>query len=495
MGMNWVGVGSVYLLVGLILGTLRSCNGGISSIYARTNGISADMPLNSDVFALPPGYNAPQQVHITQGDHEGKGVIISWVTPNEPGSSEVTYWAENSDIKKHAVGTVVTYKYYNYSSPYIHHCTIKNLQYDTKYFYEVGIGNVTRQFWFTTPPAVGPDVPYTFGLIGITTITINVDPSTHLTEILFANRYLSTGDLGQTFDSNRTLTHYESNPAKGNAVLFVGDLSYADAYPMHDNNRWDSWGRFVERNVAYQPWIWSAGNHEIDFLPEYGEGEPFKPYTHRYYVPYKSSGSTSPLWYSIKRASAYIIVMSSYSAYGMYTPQYKWLMSELPKVNRSETPWLIVVMHCPLYSTYVHHYMEGETMRVMYEQYFVQYKVDVVFSGHVHAYERTERVSNIAYDIENGRCSPRNDKFAPVYITIGDGGNQEGLLYDMVDPQPGYSAYREPSYGHGIFDIKNKTHAYFGWHRNQDGYAVEGDSLWFENLHWKSLQDSSSASL
>ncbi|KAJ0776968.1 putative metallo-dependent phosphatase, purple acid phosphatase [Helianthus annuus] len=131
------------------------------------------------------------------------------------------------------------------------------------------------------------------------------------------------GDLGQTFDSNRTLTHYESNPIKGQTVLFVGDLSYADKYPLHDKNRWDTWGRF-------------------------GEGEPFKPYTHRYFVPYEASGSTSPLWYSIKRASAYIIVLSSYSAYGKSTPQYKWLTKELPKVNRSETPWLIVVMHCPL---------------------------------------------------------------------------------------------------------------------------------------------------
>lgn len=51
-------------------------------------------------------------------------------------------------------------------------------------------------------------------------------------------------------------------------MLFVGDLSYADNYLNHDNRRWDSWARFVERSVAYQPWIWTAGNHEIDFAPE-----------------------------------------------------------------------------------------------------------------------------------------------------------------------------------------------------------------------------------
>jgi hypothetical protein len=145
-------------------------------------------------------------------------------------------------------------------------------------------------------------------------------------------------------------------------VLFVGDLSYADNYPYHDNVRWDTWARFVERNVAYQPWIWTAGNHEIDFAPELvcsiilyiisyaicfngrvgssksrystramlwalkcsfscihlqGETKPFKPFSHRYPTPYKASGSTAPYWYSIKRASAYIIVLASYSAYGM----------------------------------------------------------------------------------------------------------------------------------------------------------------------------------
>ncbi|KAK6245482.1 hypothetical protein SCA6_008572 [Theobroma cacao] len=470
---------ALVIAVGLIFSVAEVCNGGKTSSFVRNDQLSHDMPLDSDVFRIPPGYNAPQQVHITQGDHLGKGVIVSWVTPDEPGSNLVLYWAENSELKHQAEGIVLTYKYFNYTSGYIHHCTITNLESDTKYYYEVGIGNTSREFWFRTPPEVGPDVPYTFGLIG---------------------------DLGQTHDSNRTLTHYELNPAKGQTLLFVGDLSYADAYPYYDNSRWDTWGRFIERNAAYQPWIWTAGNHEIDILPEIGERIPFKSYLHRYHVPYKASGSTSPLWYSIKRASAHIIVMSSYSAYdegiwnflndllkmfiaAIYTPQYKWLQKEFQKVNRTETPWLIVLMHCPFYSSYVHHYMEGESMRVIYEPWFVQHKVDVVFAGHVHAYERSDRISNIAYNVVNGLCTPISDLSAPVYITIGDGGNLEGLVTEMTEPQPSYSAFREASFGHGIFDIKNRTHAHFSWHRNQDGYAVEADSLWFHNRYWSVSED------
>ncbi|KAH7678036.1 Acid phosphatase protein [Dioscorea alata] len=435
--------------------TLR-CNGGITSSFTRKPHPSIDMPFGSDVFKAPPGFNAPQQVHITQGDYEGKSVIVSWVTAKKTGSNLVLYGKANDKHKLSALAKVTTYKFYNYTSGFIHHCTLNDLEYNTKYFYEIGSEDSSRQFSFFTPPEVGPDVPYTFGLIG---------------------------DLGQTYDSNQTLEHYHSNP-KGQAVLFIGDLSYADHYPLHDNRRWDSWGRFTERSAAYQPWIWCAGNHEMDFAPEIGETTLFKPYMHRYPVPYKASGSTSPLWYAIKRASAHIIVLSSYSAFGTYTPQYEWLQTELTKVDRTKTPWLIVIVHSPLYNTNNYHYMEGEGMRVMFESWFVENKVDVVLSGHVHSYERMERVSNIAYNISNKECTPVKSEDAPVYLNLGDGGNIEGSAAEFIQPQPSYSAFREASFGHGTLEIKNRTHAFYSWHRNEDGVRTVADSVWFYNRYY-----------
>ncbi|GAB4844456.1 Purple acid phosphatase 25 [Ancistrocladus abbreviatus] len=458
----------MWLILSLLFNIILLCHGGTTSSYVRKLEASMDMPL--EAFPPPPGYNAPEQVHITQGDRTGRAMIISWVTPVERHPDVVWYWkADGKNTHQHARhSTITSYRYFNYSSGYIHHATIKGLEYDTKYIYVLGKGNATRQFSFTTPPKVGPDVPYTFGIMG---------------------------DLGQTYDSNQTLHHYMSNPRKGQAVLFPGDLSYADDHPFHDQRKWDTWGRFVEKSAAYQPWIWCPGNHEIDFVPEIGEYQAFKPYLKRYHVPYRTSQSTSPLWYSIKRASAYIIVLSSYSAYAKYTPQYDWLQNEFPKVDRSETPWLIVLMHTPWYNSNNYHYMEGESMRVMFESWFVENKVDIVLAGHVHSYERTERVSNIKYNITNGLSKPVRDPSAPVYFTLGDGGNIEGRANNFIEPQPDYSAYREASFGHAILEIKNRTHAYYSWNRNHDNVAVTADSMWFFNRYWYPKEENSSGAV
>ncbi|KAM3261458.1 hypothetical protein ACQJBY_052238 [Aegilops geniculata] len=451
------------LALAVVLAAAAATTGhaGVTSAYRRKLEATADMPFDADVFRVPPGYNAPQQVHITLGDQTGTAMTVSWVTASELGNGTVRYGPSPDKMYMSAQGTHTRYDYFNYTSGFIHHCTLRNLKHGVKYYYAMGFGHTVRTFSFTAPPKPGPDVPFKFGLIG---------------------------DLGQTFDSNSTLSHYEANG--GDAVLFVGDLSYADAYPLHDNRRWDSWARFVERSVAYQPWIWTAGNHELDYAPEIGETVPFKPFTRRYRTPYRAAGSTEPLWYSVKIASAHIIVLSSYSSYGKYTPQWTWLSDELGRVDRKATPWLIVLMHSPWYNSNNYHYMEGETMRVQFESWLVAAKVDLVLAGHVHSYERSRRFSNVAYNIVNGKATPVRNMDAPVYVTIGDGGNIEGIANNFTEPQPSYSAFREASFGHATLEIKNRTHAYYAWHRNHDGAKATADSVWLTNRHHLPTDDS-----
>ncbi|XP_077237977.1 purple acid phosphatase 26 isoform X2 [Tasmannia lanceolata] len=386
----------------ILLSSVDNSSSGITSSFIRSQWPSVDIPLDNQVFAVPKGYNAPEQVHITQGDYDGKAVIISWVTMAEPGPSEVLYGTSDHQYDHRAEGKVTNYTFYDYKSGYIHHCLVDNLEYDTKYNYKIGMGDSAREFWFQTPPKIDPDVPYTFGIIG---------------------------DLGQTFNSLSTLEHYLQSG--GQSVLFVGDLSYSDRYEHENGLRWDTWGRFLERSAAYQPWIWTAGNHEIEYMPNLGEVVPFKSFLHRYTTPFLACKSNSPLWYAIRRASAHIIVLSSYSPFVKYTPQWKWLWNELKQVDREKTPWLIVLMHAPIYNSNEAHYMEGESMRAVFESWFVQYKVDLVFAGHVHAYERSYRISNIHYNITGGDRYPIPDKSAPVYLTVGDGGNQEGLAGNL----------------------------------------------------------------
>uniref|UniRef100_A0A7N0UKU0 Purple acid phosphatase n=1 Tax=Kalanchoe fedtschenkoi TaxID=63787 RepID=A0A7N0UKU0_KALFE len=352
---------TVTLAFCILLACVNHGDAGVTSAFIRSEYPSVDIPLDHEVFKVPQGYNAPQQVRITQGDYEGKAVLVSWVTADEPGRSVVRYGTSEKSYDRTAEGSVGNFTFYQYQSGYIHHCLLDGLEYDTKYFYKIGDGDSAREFWFHTPPAIDPDASYKFGIIG---------------------------DLGQTYNSLSTLEHYMGSGAQ--AVLFVGDLSYADRYDYNDVGvRWDTWGRFLERSAAYQPWMWSAGNHEIEYFPHLGETVPFKNFLHRYATPYTDCKSSEPLWYAVKRASAHIIVLSSYSPYVKYTPQYRWLAEEFKRVDREKTPWLIILMHVPIYNSNNAHYMEGESMQDIFEGWFVKHKVDVIFAGHVHAYERS----------------------------------------------------------------------------------------------------------
>ncbi|MBA0609135.1 hypothetical protein Godav_021248 [Gossypium davidsonii] len=96
----------------------------------------------------------------------------------------------------------------------------------------------------------------------------------------------------------------------------------------------------------------------------------------------------------------------------------------------------------------------------------------------------SHHISNIRYNGSSGEHYPVPDKSALVYITFGDGGNQEGLFGRFLDPQPEYSVFREASYGHSTLEIQNRTHAFYHWNCNDDGKKVATDSFILHNQYW-----------
>ncbi|KAK1287621.1 putative purple acid phosphatase 20 [Acorus calamus] len=382
------------------------------------------MPRETLSVTVPNDFDSltPQQVHISLvGDNKMR---ISWITEDDS-QPTVEYGTSSGVYESTTTGSTSSYKYSMvYKSGNIHDVVIGPLKPSTVYYYRLG-HNPARQFNFTTPPA---HLPIKFVVIG---------------------------DLGQTGWTNSTLDHIGGS--EYDILLLPGDLSYADFYqPL-----WDSFARLVEPLASRRPWMVTQGNHEIEKIPVI-EPRSFKAYNARWRMPYEASGSASNLYYSFDAVggAVHVLMLGSYTDFDPGSDQFKWLESDLGRVDRARTQWVIALVHAPWYNSNKAHQGEGEGMRKAMERLLYDARVDVVFAGHVHAYERFTRVYNGS-----------SDACGPVHITIGDGGNKEGLASKYLDPPPKISLFREASFGHGRLEVVNGTHALWRWHRNDDDEA------------------------
>ena len=89
------------------------------------------------------------------------------------------------------------------------------------------------------------------------------------------------------------------------------------------------------------PIMTTGGNHEIS------SAEGWVSYNVRYPMPFRQSGSVSNLWWSRDVGPAHVVALCSYAATDAASLQYKWLARDLARLNRTRTPWLIVMMHAP----------------------------------------------------------------------------------------------------------------------------------------------------
>lgn len=473
---------------------------------------SDDLPLYDPriVKRVPAIY--PEQIFLALSTPDA--MWVSWVsgdwqmgpkvTPLDPTSvkSVVQYGTASEKYTMSASGISEVYSQLypfdnvlNYTSGIIHHVRITGLKPNTKYYYKCGdptLSAMSGEHSFTTLPATGP--------------------------ANYPKRIAIIGDLGLTYNSTSTVDHVaENNP---DLILMVGDMSYANLYitngtgsssygqafgkdtPIHETYqpRWDMWQRLVEPLASRVPFMVIEGNHEVESQIN---GESFVAYKARFAVPQSESKSGTNMYYSFNAGGIHFVMIGSYADYNKSSEQYRWLQEDLANVDRTVTPWIIATTHAPWYNSYRAHYREVECFRQSMEDLLYKYGVDVMFHGHVHAYERINRVYDYKYD----PC-------APVYITVGDGGNGEklelihadddGACPDPLttpdkgfsylsgycgfnftngkfcwDKQPVWSAWRDSSFGHGIIEVVNSTHLLWTWHRNQDEYdEIVGDQIY-----------------
>lgn len=159
-------------------------------------------------------------------------------------------------------------------------------------------------------------------------------------------------------------------------------------------------------------------------------------------------------YYSFDYGPAKHIVLSAYASMEPGSKQYVWFLSELQTVDREITPWVLVTMHVPIYNTFALHPHDLQIFAAKehLEPLFVDYNVNVVFSGHIHAYQRT---ANVVMD--------KLDETGPLHITIGAGGRKCDAPFKSEEPEHWVVKRDASFYGYGRFQIFNATHAEWKW--------------------------------
>ena len=289
------------------------------------------------------------------------------------------------------------------------------------------------------------------------------------------------GDIGQFPHSEETLDHLRRNHPDIDSIILAGDL----AYPELDHRRWDTFMDLLDDYplVEQVPMHITPGNHDID-KPENGT-QIFASYETRFRMPriqpaqlgtyddlpfgkinmdrppYPLDYDYGNAYYAFQYGTTHQIFLNSYSAMDPGSKQYEWLVKELDQVNRKQTPWLLVTYHVPIYNTFEVHQHDEQMfkMREHIEPLMVKHKVNLVFNGHIHAYQRSKPVAS-------GKVTATG----PIHIVMGAGGRAAKAAFLHEEPEDWVEVRDATIYGYGLLEICNKTHARWDWvHTGQQG--------------------------
>ena len=361
---------------------------------------------------------------------------------------------------------------------FIHSVLLTGLKAATAYTYRYGCdGHFSEWFTFSTHPTA--DTPldfFVYGDLGEWRSAAGPPP----------------GDRAYT-----TLWHIEhdmQNTTRNyNMLLHVGDISYARGVSY----QWEHFGDLIQSVATRIPYHVCIGNHEYDHVaggekdpshaqgngyhPSWGNygsdsgGECAVPVVNRFNMPSTAPQSRAPFWYSYDYGMVHMVWLSTEHDYYPGSDMYKFLVTDLESVNRTQTPWVFLMGHRPMYTsrTQAANHAIQIHQREAYEDIIHKYGVDIFFTGHYHSYERTCAVYK-----EECVESATGMAEATVHLMVGmAGASRDRPQYDKVT----WSRSRSVEYGYSRVHVANATHLFFEYVRNDSGEV--GDSTWIVSDH------------
>ena len=173
-------------------------------------------------------------------------------------------------------------------------------------------------------------------------------------------------------------------------------------------------------------------------------------------------------YYSFNHENVHVAVMDTQASYGLNSPQYSFVKSDLQKASQdSQLDWIFVLFHKPAYSSPSHHQPQSD-LRNIYHPLFDKYNVDLVIQAHNHIYDRTLPIKfnkdNPSEPIVSTTTVPSNnssknigyfkDPSNPIFVVVGTGGRGLATLKGEL-PYVAYSDNKE--YGFLNIDVNKET--------------------------------------
>ena len=218
----------------------------------------------------------------------------------------------------------------------------------------------------------------------------------------------------------------EANPA---FICFTGDIVY-NGFEANDWKVWDSETRlWRDRNIPVYP---ALGNHELHGDARIGLRNYFQ----------RFPGLKNSRYYSVRAANTLILALDS-SLDEVAGPQGEWLNAKLDHVP-ADVDFVFLMFHHPPYSSSDTNVMAGGHAARPSEQALAKvlearqahagYRL-VVFSGHVHNYERHEHHGVTYFVSGGGGAHPYLVQRGPDDLFQGKGVNYHYLTVEVDGKQ------------------------------------------------------------